>query len=49
MVAGFIVGYLKSGDYEQALKMGIATGSASTFSINLATKEEVEILLKNIK
>ena len=49
MVAGFIAGYLKSGDYEQALKMGIATGSASTFSINLATKEEVEILLKNIK
>ena len=49
MVAGFIAGYLKSGDYEQALKMGIATGSASTFSMNLATKEEVEILLKNIK
>lgn len=49
MVAGFIAGYLESGDYEQALKMGIATGSASTFSINLATKEEVEILLKNIK
>lgn len=49
MVAGFIVGYLESGDYEQALKMGIATGSASTFSMNLATKEEVEILLKNIK
>ena len=49
MVAGFIAGYLESGDYEQALKMGIATGSASTFSMNLATKEEVEILLKNIK
>lgn len=49
MVAGFIAGYLENGDYEQALKMGIATGSASTFSMNLATKEEVEILLKNIK
>ena len=49
MVAGFIAGYLENGDYEQAIKMGIATGSASTFSINLATKEEVEILLKNIK
>lgn len=49
MVAGFIAGYLENGDYEQALKMGIATGSASTFSINLATKEEVDILLKNIK
>lgn len=49
MVAGFLAGYKESGDYGQALKMGIATGSASTFSMDLATKEQVEILLKNIK
>lgn len=48
MVAGFVAGYEKSGDYEQAFKMGIAAGSASAFSMNLATAEEVENLLKEI-
>ncbi len=48
MVAGFIVGYLKNHNYEEALKMGIASGSASTFSENLATKEDVEQILKQI-
>ncbi|KIR02249.1 1-phosphofructokinase [Lachnospiraceae bacterium TWA4] len=44
MVAGFIAGYLKSNDYKEAFKMGVCTGSASAFSDNLATKEEVEAL-----
>lgn len=48
MVAGFIAGYLQNESYEQAFKMGIATGSASAFSMDLATKEEVEMLLKEI-
>ena len=48
MVAGFIAGYEQSGDFEQAFKMGIATGSASSFSMNLATAEEVASLLKEI-
>ena len=48
MVAGFIAGYEKNGDFEQAFKMGIATGSASAFSMNLATAEEVASLLKEI-
>ena len=48
MVAGFIAGYTQSGDFEQAFKMGIATGSASSFSMNLATAEEVASLLKEI-
>lgn len=48
MVAGFIAGYRETGDYEQAFKMGIATGSASAFSMNLATRKEVEMLLKEI-
>lgn len=48
MVAGFIAGYKQSGDFEQAFKMGIATGSASSFSMNLATAEEVANLLKEI-
>lgn len=46
MVAGFIAGYLESGDYEYAFQMGVCTGSASAFSETLATKQEVEQLLK---
>ena len=41
MVAGFITGYITYQDYEKALKMGIAAGSASAFSKELATKEEI--------
>ena len=48
MVAGFLVGYYKTKDYEYALKTGIAAGSASAFSIELATKEDVELLLKQL-
>ncbi|WP_110954520.1 1-phosphofructokinase [Anaerosinus massiliensis] len=44
MVAGFLAGYLDSGDLQKAFKMGIATGSASAFSEELATKAEVEKL-----
>lgn len=42
MVAGFLTGWLASEDYEKAFRMGLATGSASAFSENLATKQEVE-------
>lgn len=41
MVAGFMAGYLEKQDYEYAYQMGASTGSASAFSENLATKEEV--------
>lgn len=41
MVAGFIAGYLESGSYETAFLMGVCTGSASAFSKELATKDEV--------
>lgn len=49
MVAGFLCGYLKNRDIDEAFKMGIATGSASAFSEELATKEEVENLLLQLK
>ncbi|WP_238917525.1 1-phosphofructokinase [Clostridium sp. YIM B02555] len=49
MVAGFICGYLKNNDINEAFKMGIATGSASAFSDELATKEQVNDLLKQMK
>lgn len=45
MVAGFIAGYLNTGDYKDAFKMGVCTGSASAFSEELATKEEVYQIL----
>lgn len=48
MVAGFIYGYLTGGSYEKAFYTGVCTGSASAFSDNLATKEEVYNLLNNI-
>lgn len=48
MVAGFIAGYLKENDLNKAFKMGVATGSASAFSEELATKCEVENLLKQL-
>ena len=48
MVAGFLAGYLSSHDYEQAFYMGLCTGSASAFSDNLATREEVENLLRQL-
>lgn len=49
MVAGFIAGFLKTGDYKEALRSGLLTGSASAFSDNLATLEEVEKLGETFK
>lgn len=48
MVAGFVAGYLETKDYEYAFHKGVAAGSASAFSEQLATKEEVEQLLRTI-
>ena len=49
MVAGFIAGYEESkGDYATAFRMGVCTGSASAFSPKLATRPEVEALLKTL-
>lgn len=45
MVAGFLAGYLKHGDYEKAFRMGTCAGSASAFSDALATEQEVLALL----
>lgn len=49
MVAGFITGWLKEYNYEDAFKMGIAAGSASAFSDNLATMHEVDSLVSGIE
>lgn len=42
MVAGFLAGWLTKQNYEHAFHMGIAAGSASAFSENLATEEEIQ-------
>ena len=48
MVAGFLYGYFTSGSYLEAFRYGVCTGSASAFSEELATKEEVLKLLSEI-
>jgi len=48
MVAGFVAGYIKTGDYETALKMGTAAGSATAFSDGLAKAVDIEKLLKEL-
>lgn len=42
MVAGFLAGWMESGDFEHAFRMGVAAGSASAFSEGLASKEMVQ-------
>lgn len=49
MVAGFLAGWMETEQYEKAFRMGVCTGSASAFSENLATKAEVEALLKQFE
>lgn len=49
MVAGFIAGYLNKGDLNEAFKMGISAGSASAFSEDLATKDEILNLFEQIR
>ena len=45
---GFMAGYMEKQDYEYAFHMGIAAGSASAFSENLATREEIEAVYQQI-
>lgn len=49
MVAGFMAGWLSRNDYKHAFQMGVAAGSASAFSENLAVKEDVEKLLEQFE
>lgn len=48
MVAGFLAGWLDKNNYRHAFCMGVATGSASAFSENLATKEEAEDVYRRV-
>ena len=49
MVAGFLAGYEGKKSVKQAFCIGIASGSASAFSAELGTKDEVEHLLKKVQ
>lgn len=46
MVAGFLAGWLERGDYDYALRLGAAAGSATAFSDALATKAEIMALME---
>lgn len=48
MLAGFLAGYLESGSYEQALRLGTACGSATAFSVGLATRSQIQALLEQL-
>ena len=48
MVAGFVAGWMQTGSYDMALRLGTACGSATAFSLGLATREKIEELLKQI-
>ena len=41
MVAGFLAGYLKTGDYGYALKLGTASGGATAFSHGIGSREKI--------
>ena len=45
MVAGFLAGWLETGDYAYAQRLGAAAGSATAFADGLATKEQIIALI----
>ena len=48
MVAGFIAGYIKSGNYKDALKLSVASSAATAFSKKLAQAEEINKIYYNL-
>lgn len=49
MVAGFLAGFHRSGSFREALRTGIAAGSASAFKEGLAEKQDVEAVLERME
>ena len=49
MVAGFMAGYMERHDYGHAFRMGVAAGSASAFSENVATEKEIEAVYSKLE
>ncbi|MBS4538552.1 1-phosphofructokinase [Clostridium sp. D2Q-11] len=48
LIAGFLAKYSQSKDTIESFRWGIAAGSATAFSMDLCSKEEVENLVKSI-
>ncbi|CAH2214505.1 1-phosphofructokinase [Tepidibacter aestuarii] len=48
LIAGFLASYYKEGDILRAFKLGIATGSATAFSVDLCKKEHAMSLLNQV-
>lgn len=48
MVAGFIAGYIKSGNYTEALKLSVASSAATAFSKELAKADEIDKIYKTL-
>ena len=48
MVAGFVAGWMQTQSYSMALRLGTACGSATAFSLGLATTAKINELLKQI-
>jgi 1-phosphofructokinase len=49
LIGGFLANYSKSLNLTEAFRWGVASGSATAFSLDLCTKDEVEKLLVQIK
>ncbi len=48
MLSGFLAGLIKENDYDYALKLGTASGGATAFSSDLAKKDEIEKLFREL-
>ena len=44
MLAGFLWGFIETGDYREALKCGVAAGSASAFSYGFAAGDDIRAI-----
>lgn len=48
MLAGFVAAYAQTGDYAKSLQQAAAAGSATAFSVGIATTEAIETLIPQI-
>lgn len=48
LVAGFVAGYTRTGDMCEALRLGVACGSATAFAEGLATAPEITAVLERL-
>lgn len=49
LVAGFLAGYIKEGDFGKALRLGIAAGTATAVSEGLATEKKIKEILSGME